>query len=496
MRDLLRPPFVRAAGKKHHYGLWGRRPLAAYPGWDGKTEMENALIVAPPGRGKGMLIKANLTMWYGSAVIADLKGDFYRDLGGAFTQAGHRCFVLRTDGLGHCYDPFAEFQGELGLGAAAAILLAPERDGGHKIFGERAAIILSAMMMAARVQAKPILPYLKMLLADGMERCLKRLQALADPVIDRKVTSFLSEPADLADWESVLQDRFIQSCWANLTTRIEPLLADPILAVTSKSDFTAATLRNDKVKVFLQFSKEHLEATLPLYRLIVESLTRGLTQSGEINPRYRESPVWFVHDEAHLLTPTNLPEHLNSVRDWGVVMWVVLQSRAQLRERYGHDNASTIEAGCGVQVYYRPNDHAAAEHLSERLGEMPVPRESRGERGRVSDKSVNTTLATQPLLRPRSISQLKLSQTIVLAGGRPPIAAKRVWPTDLSGGKRVFVRRQGRLLPRYPAPELLQLELLATPEPLARLGTEKRGKNDQAAKGALEKIKSLRRSNP
>ncbi len=453
----------RLAGRLLFLGTWGRQLITIYPGWDGKPELDHLLVVAPTGSGKGMLIKANLAAWTGSAIVAELKGEFYRDLAGYLTARGGRCLTFSVTGVGHRYDPFEEFDDELGLQTAANLLIQPEKDGRNQIFGQRAALALHAGLLAARRLGRATLPYLAEISAGGMRAYLETLSALDDPAITRKINAFLSEPPGSRDWDEVAQDRFMQSSWGNLTTRLEPLCAAPILAATSGSDFRAVDLRRHPITLFLNFPLETLEATLPLYQLVTESLLRGLTQGDQARSEYRDHPVLWICDEAHLLVPPKLPEHLNSLRDWGVAAWVVLQSRAQLRALYGADGAEAIEAGCATQVYYRPADLETPKYISARAGMMPFPQESTSQREAEPKGSTSLSLTTRPLIRPEAIMELRDDRILVFPRGRPPVAAHRLWPTDLGYGNAAFVERrvngEVRLTPRHPAPALVRLQV-------------------------------------
>ena len=439
-------------------GRWGRDLLGIYPGWGRRDELDHTLWVAPTGSGKGMIIKANLVGWPGSAIVNELKGEFYRDSSGHATQRGVRCLRFGVDGTGDRYDPFVEFDEGLGLQAAAKILIQADQEGRNRIFGDRAAIALYAGLLAARRLGRASLPYLAEISAHGLRAYLEALTGLDDPDISRRVNAFLSEPPDEANWDDIKQDRFLQSCWGNFVTKLEPLFSPNVLAATSGCDFTAAALRTWPTHLYLHFPQTTLEATLPLFQLVTEALLRGVSVNSR--PGDRTRPLLWVCDEAHLLTPPRLPEHLNTLREYGVAAMVVLQSRAQLRTCYGHDGAETIEAACATQVYYRPADQETARYVSERAGEAPFPQESTSQR--LDRQSVNVNLTARPLIRPEAVGELANDQVVVFPRGRPPVAARRLWPTHTPNGRAAFeVQRQGDrtlLTPRYPAPALKLLE--------------------------------------
>lgn len=462
MRGLFRDDNW-VTGRSFFIGNWGKKPLHLYPGFGGKLELDNVLLVAPTGRGKGLMLKTNLAAWRGSAIVADLKGDMYDDLSRYLTLQGHRCFKVSVTGYSHRYDPFLEFEGELGLQAAATILMASDKDGPNRIFADRAAIAVHAALLAARKLNKPSLPYLAELSSGGLRAFLEGLEAVDDPAVKQRVVDFLGEATKDKNWSQAGQDRFLQSCWSTLMTRLSPLLSETILAVTGGSDFRAEDMRDQPTTVFLHFPKASLEATLPLYQLVSESLIRGLTRDGEQRQEYKTDPVLWLCDEAHLLTPANLPAHINTLREWGVSVVVVLQSTEQLVQCYGKTGAATLKAGCDTQVYYRPMDTETAKAISEMAGKMPFPHETRNENEK--RRSVSYTLSDRPLIRPEAVREMQEHEIIIFAQGLPPIAATRLMPFDLGYGEQVYRKEGSRFVPRFKPMSLEPLEPRQKPKP-------------------------------
>jgi type IV secretory pathway TraG/TraD family ATPase VirD4 len=462
MRGLFRESKF-LAGRCFFLGNWGKRPLHLHPGFGGKVELDNILLVAPTGRGKGLMLKTNLAAWRGSAIVADLKGDMYDDLSHYLTLQGHQCFRVSVTGHSHRYDPFLEFEGELGLQAAAMILMGADKDGSNRIFADRAAIAVHAALLAARKLGVPSLPYLAELTRGGLRAFLEGLDAVDDPAVRQRVVDFLGESTAAKNWSQAGQDRFLQSCWSTLMTRLSPLLSESILAVTGGSDFRADDMRDMPTTVFLHFPKDSLEATLPLYQLVSESLIRGLTRNGEQRPEYKTDPVLWLCDEAHLLTPANLPAHINTLRDWGVSVVVVLQSTEQLVQCYGKTGAATLKAGCDTQIYYRPMDTETAKTISEMAGKMPFPQETRNENEK--RRSVSYTLSDRPLIRPEAVREMQEHEIIIFAQGLPPIAATRLMPFDLGYGEQVYRKEGSRFVPRFNPISLEPLVLPQKPKP-------------------------------
>src|SRR5205807_1740813 len=128
--------------------------------------------------------------------------------------------VFDPTGQGHCYDPLAGKTTEGQLSAAAtSILFSPdERD---KIFTERATVMLTKMFQAAVKENIPAFPYIRELINSGLPGAAKRLHQVDPKLVNR----FLDTSFDEADFT----DRFLRSCWSTLTTKMDPLIRDPVI---------------------------------------------------------------------------------------------------------------------------------------------------------------------------------------------------------------------------------------------------------------------------
>lgn len=460
LTDLQRGP----SGYRVYLGKWRGKPLFIHPGWGGKVELDHTLLVAPNGSGKGMLLKATLCDWAGSAVVNELKGEFYAELGGYLSRT-HRVRLLSVEGRGHAFDPFLEFPGGLGLQAAARILIKgagaarAETSDKNAIFGDRAALLLTGALVAARTLGHPALPFIGKLFSPSLRAFVFNLYSLSLPEVNRKIAGFLAEPPEGKNWDEAQKDRFLQSCWGVFVTRIEPLLDRRILAMCSGSDFRARDLRQNPTVVFLHFPPDSIEATLPLFQLVQESLIRGLTTADQSTATHRARPILLLEDEAHVLIPPNAAKHLNTLRGWGLCKLTVLQAEAQLAD-IARGEGAAARAGYLTSVYYRPADQETAQGISERVGALPLPEETHSpQAGGTLHQSYR--LGRVPMISPQAVLQLQDDQIVVFPRGRAPVAALRLWPTDLAPGRLAYEMREGRLEPTMPG---VPLPPVASPE--------------------------------
>eukprot|EP00657_Telonema_sp_P-1_P008254 TRINITY_DN2907_c0_g1_i1.p1 TRINITY_DN2907_c0_g1~~TRINITY_DN2907_c0_g1_i1.p1 ORF type:complete len:138 (+),score=29.30 TRINITY_DN2907_c0_g1_i1:10-423(+) len=75
----------------------------------------------------------------------------------------------------------------------------------------------------------------------------------------------------------------------------------------------------------------------------------------------------FVFDELPQLGYMEVIEQsVPIVRSYGIRLWMVTQSLAQLQKVY--PQWQTIMGGCAAEVFFSPNDPATAQYISTRLG--------------------------------------------------------------------------------------------------------------------------------
>ena len=116
-----------------------------------RPELGNVLVVAPTRGGKGLLAVSQLLTWHHSAIVNDIKGELYEQTAGYRARLGP-VFCLDPEGVGHRFDPLATKTSEKDLLSAAMHLLTRHNEGEGRIFSERAAVMLSYLFLAARLE--------------------------------------------------------------------------------------------------------------------------------------------------------------------------------------------------------------------------------------------------------------------------------------------------------------------------------------------------------
>jgi len=194
-----------------------------------RREIGNLLIVGPTRSGKGHLATSQLLSWKHSVVVNDIKGELYQTTAGYRSKLGN-VYVIDPTGVGHSYDPMQEKITEDELLSASSQLLFQEDEGDGRIFTQRATVMLSQLMSAAKLEAVPVLPYVRSLVRSGLSACAKRLHAVSPEL----ATQFL----DVNYQDANFTDRFLVSAWGTLTARMRPLLTESVVRGFTHSDFT------------------------------------------------------------------------------------------------------------------------------------------------------------------------------------------------------------------------------------------------------------------
>lgn len=407
----------------HQAGLIGVRP-----GTGGQSEMGHFLVSGPSRAGKGLHLVTNLLRWQGSAVTVDIKGENYQKTAG-HRQRFSRVRVLDPSGYGDCYDPFVELgHTDEGLHAAALLILEPEQDK-ERIFAERAANALFAGMLAARKLGRPTLAYLRELTALGLAGYVRQLHSLNDPQIRRALVDFLGKTPEQFSPEDMSSDRFLNSSWMNLVTRMRPLFSEGILRMTSGSDFRAADLITGSTSLYLVFKESTLRFTAKALQVIQLGMIDALIRYGD-EGHSGSTPVIFFFDEAGRVPVPRLEDLVSTIAGRGMSAVIYIQSLSQLEGKYGREAAATIRDNCHTQMFYPPRDKATAEYISEMTGEVTLVEVDESERvesdGFGTDKTRRETFRQRPLITPAEVRQLPKGTVVIFAQDLPPIKAQRL----------------------------------------------------------------------
>jgi type IV secretory pathway TraG/TraD family ATPase VirD4 len=261
---------------------------------------------------------------------------------------------------------------------SAAALLLYDQNEKDPIFTKRAAVMLTQLLVAAKVEqanAKPeekaafaALPYVRRMVDMGLFDVAVHLHklSLAHKLSPNLATKFLDIRFGFANF----QDKFLIDCWSTLTTQLDDILSDSVVKCFSASDFTAEEIMcgDNPVTVYLCWSEQDLVSLSPMVKLVSASLLNELKTVHD-NARGKGcKPVLVMLDELAYTKVPDLHLHAATVVGRGISLWMAIQDPSQLIATYGFENAQTILANCDAHLRYRPALFQTAKDISEWLG--------------------------------------------------------------------------------------------------------------------------------
>ena len=149
---------------------------------------------------------------------------------------------------------------------------------------------------------------------------------------------------------------------------------------------------------------------------------------------------------------------ISVVRGYGINCQIIVQSIAQLSDRYPIKEWEEIVGNCDTQLVLGCNDMMTSEYISKRCGAVtiqltnsmapqtplfsPITREITGYR---QTKSNNT----RPLMYPEEILQMDNRECLVLIRGQKPLKGLKIIPDELSSYKELKYTRVTDYVPKW-----------------------------------------------
>lgn len=391
-----------------------------------RLEIGHVLICGPTRVGKSQQLICNLINWSGSVVVVDIKGELHR------LTSGHRSrfsnvVVLDPSGFGQRYDPFVDIGDSAeALQTAAEVVLQTEQDR-EPVFAQRGANAVIAARRAAHLLGRPTLPYLYEVTRWGLWHFIKTLRKIDDEQVSASLVRFVGRDVRAITESDIAEDRFLNSSWSTMTSKMTPLLTEGILKMTSGFDFCAKQLLEKPTTLYLRFSEAELDSSKHILRLTVLALITAILRYKDKNPNKETIPVLLGLDEAGRVHIPRLDDLVSTVAGRGVSALVYIQDLSQFEATYGGAKAKTIRSNCDTQLFYPPKDLETARYISSSCGAQSRKVQSFSkEPGMFETKRYTYSEAKRELITPDEVRQLGRESVILFVGDKPPIKAKRL----------------------------------------------------------------------
>jgi len=202
-------------------------------------------------------------------------------------------------------------------------------------------------------------------------------------------------------------------------------------AVTARSDFRFADLKQHIATVFLVLPPDRLDTYSRWLRLLVAQAVTDMARS----PVQPPSPVLFLLDEFAALGPLEpVVRAYGLMAGYGLQLWAILQDLHQLKSLYGQ-RAGTFLSNAGVTQVFNVNDVETAAWVSRTLG-ATTETYATASQGVTYGKDAPflgtrsqgtaTHLVRRDLLTPDEVMRLPAGTMLLFRQGAYPIRAGKV----------------------------------------------------------------------
>ncbi len=391
-----------------------------------RPELGHVLICGPTRSGKSLHLMCNLLNWSGSAVVVDIKGELHR------MTSGHRSrfsnvVVLDPSGFGQRYDPFEDIGDSAeALQTAAEVVLQIDRDS-EPVFAQRGANAIIAARRAAYLLNKPTLPYLYDVTRWGLWHFIETLRSVDDEQVSASLVRFAGRDVRTLGEADISDDRFLNSSWSTITSKLTPLLTEGVLKMTSGFDFCAKHLLEKPTTLYLRFNEAELDSNKHILRLTVLALITAILRHADRSHDETTLPILLGLDEAGRVNIPRLDDLVSTVAGRGVSALVYVQDLSQFDATYGAAKAKTIRSNCHTKVFYPPKDLETAKYISDYAGSQSrMTRSVSKEAGPFPTRRYLYSESKRELITPDEVRKLGDEHVIIFAGDKAPIKARRL----------------------------------------------------------------------
>lgn len=415
---------------------------------------EHMMVFAPTRSGKGVgIVIPTLLSWDQSVLVHDIKGENWHLTSGFRKKIlGQRVIKFDPTSLDSArFNPLSEIrQGTefetRDVQNIATMIVDPDGRGLNDHWAKTGFDLLVGVILhvlyaesdksLARVQSLLTEPPPFTLPADGakpktgiqtvMER-IRDTPHLGDrphPVAQQSAQSFLNKAPNEASGVLSTALSFLS------------LYKDDIVAANTRvSDFTIESLMQEKSSLYLVVPPSDKDRLKPLTRLIINQVTRRLTEEmgfnddGSGKSRYEHRLLLLLDEFPSLGKLDIFQEALAFIAGYGLKAMLIVQDLSQLYAAYGKDES--IISNCHIRIAFAPNKIETAELLSKMSGQATVTHTQRqysGNRLAVVLQHVNTNeqIVQRPLLTPDEAMRLPADDEIVFVAGHAPIYCQKI----------------------------------------------------------------------
>ena len=424
LRDVRQAGLLGNSGL--FFGYFNGRPL-----FDA-TQL-HVLLVAESGTGKGVsLIIPNLLLWNGSVICTDMKGENYRYTSGYRASRGQSCYCFDPFSQDtHCINPLAYFDDENPIDhfQRMGYVIYPDNGKAEKIWVSNARqLFIGLALLLYLEQGRHAVTFANIIATHtglDLDNLDARLQKLTgNEYLINSCRQILKNHAGTPDKTRGGFD-------AEFRAPLDVFLNPSVAWATSKNDVPLDKLRKAPITLYLNTTPGNIDRVSFLMRMILETVNMLHTQEEfRANPEHRYQ-LLLLNDEQHNFYG-NLPlmgKAASFYRSYGIRIFSVYQSVAQIKQDYGNDGARAYMDNHNIRIHYCPTDLKKAKEFAAELGETTIFTKSRSTgKGGSHTGTSEAPQKREAFLPEELINMLGQTHGLLFVGSSRPIRfRKAVW---------------------------------------------------------------------
>ncbi|MBK9740973.1 MAG: type IV secretory system conjugative DNA transfer family protein [Actinobacteria bacterium] len=402
------------------------------------------LVVGPPGSGKGLHLAINAILDAPGSVIttstkpdnikATLLARAARGPVGVFDPQGmlgaHFAHQVAWDPIDGCEDPIRAATRAEALAANTGIT----SNGENAVWRGHAKTIIECVLHAAALNGADIdTAYRWMQSPHAMDLPLVILEnhSQACPTWDSRLRGLIQNP----------DPRFVGSVMSVVASAITPLSLPTVRAAltptATRPGITAGDLLRDSGTLYALATDRGAGASAGLVSALIEDIAYVARVTAARSPGGRmDPPVLFLLDECANVAPIpSLPNLLADGRGQSLTIIPIFQTLAQVRSRYGDEDASTVFSASQIKLILGGSDDADdCRDISNLIGERDdwYATTSHSTHALAIDTNATTSssLRKVPILPPDAIRAIPFGSAVMLQSQTEPFPLRlRPWTT-------------------------------------------------------------------
>lgn len=249
----------------------------------------------------------------------------------------------------------------------------------------------------------------------------------------------------------------------DLGSRLQVFQAPVVRDITSHNEINLQELGEKKSAYFVITSDQHSAfdfLAVLFYTMLFIKLVERAQKEKSLDPKKNMRlpvPVNFLLDEfANIGAIPDFKKKISTVRKYGINISVVIQSLAQLQNRYPKGQWEEILSNCCVLIYLAGGtDQTTAKYISDLTGTATVQVESQNKDRNLGavmpslNYKESTGLGKRAILNPDEVMQLDKQELLIFLQGQKPKKAKKIWYYKRPEYKELEIENPSEYMPEW-----------------------------------------------